>query len=163
MALARHISEVFVHSIGTPMPIPNTTLIAHHEIASEEVTLHSLWEHCRENRTEKVIYLHSKGSFHGHRANDLLRMFVTRGALSKECTNLPLTCNFCSSRMSPIPHPIPPGNMWLAVAGHLAQSFAYWVFVPVRSYSSPTCTPPSLFYPLRIARVRPHCTMVVQR
>ena len=34
----------------------------------------------------------------------------------------------------------------------------------VRSYSSPTCTSPSLFYPVRIARsVRPHCTMVVQR
>ena len=48
-------------------------------------------------------------------------MFLTRGALSKECTNLPLTCNVCSSRMSPMPHPHTPGNMWLARCDYVSK------------------------------------------
>jgi hypothetical protein len=103
------------------MHIPETTLIAHHDKASEEVTLHSLWEHCRENPSDKVIYLHSKGSFTVKRENDLLRKFLTQGALSKECADLPLTCNVCSSRMSPIPHPHTSGNMWLARCDYVSK------------------------------------------
>lgn len=48
-------------------------------------------------------------------------MFLTRGALSKECANLPNTCNVCSSRMSPIPHPHTPGNMWLARCDYVSK------------------------------------------
>ena len=42
LALARQKHPVFVHSIGTPMSIPNTTRIAHHKKANEGVTLLSL-------------------------------------------------------------------------------------------------------------------------
>jgi hypothetical protein len=124
MALVRVKHRVFVQSIGTPMSIPNTTLISHHDQASEMVTLDSLWNYCRKNRRQKVIYLHSKGSFHPHILNDVLRMFLTRGALSKECANLPFTCNVCSSRMSPVPHPHTPGNMWLARCNYVSKLLA---------------------------------------
>lgn len=113
--------QVFVNSIGTPMPITNTTLIAHHDDASEIVTLHSLWEHCAENLDGKVVYLHSKGSFHPSYQNDKIRRFLTEGALSKECADLPAACNVCSSRMSPIPHPHTSGNMWLARCSYIAK------------------------------------------
>ena len=46
--------------------------------------------------------------------NDKLRKFLTFGALSKECANMPDFCNVCASRMSPFPHPHTSGNMWTA-------------------------------------------------
>ncbi|KAG7374597.1 hypothetical protein IV203_013692 [Nitzschia inconspicua] len=112
---------VFVHSIGQEYPIPNTTLLQHHEQATEMVTLRSLWEYCREERNinASVVYLHSKGSFHPSALNDQLRKFNTLGALSDDCSNMPHTCNVCSSRFSPFPHPHPPGNMWQAKCSYV--------------------------------------------
>jgi hypothetical protein len=112
---------VYLHSIGKKLLIPNTTLLAHHESAEESITLESLWSYCRNNTNSKVIYLHAKGSFHPMRANDLLRRFLTRGALSDECANLPSSCNVCSSRFSPFPHPHTPGNMWLARCDYVSK------------------------------------------
>ena len=50
-----------------------------------------------------------------------MRMFLTRGALSKECAELPSTCNICSSRMSPVPYPHTSGNMWLARCDYVSK------------------------------------------
>ena len=105
--------RVFVRSIGVPLQIDNTTLIQHDNTGSEIETLAVLWQHCKDHTDEKVVYIHSKGSFHPSADNHLLRSFQTRGALSEECEDLPPSCNVCSSRMSPIPHPHAPGNMWL--------------------------------------------------
>jgi hypothetical protein len=105
---------VYVHSIGYRLTIPNSTVLQHHDEASELVTLHSLWQYCRIHPREKVVYLHSKGSYSNSVENMKLRKFLTTGALSAECSNLPATCNICSSRFSPLPHPHTPGNMWLA-------------------------------------------------
>ena len=113
--------KVFVHTIGTPLVVPNTTLIEHHAAAFEEVTLHSLWSHCVQHPDGHAVYLHSKGSYHPSPQNDLFRMFLTRGVLSKDCANLPATCNVCGSRMSPIPHPHMPGNMFLARCSYVAK------------------------------------------
>ena len=73
--------EVFVNSIGFPIPILNTTLIAHHESGDEQLTLHSLWKYCGANPHNSVAYLHSKGSFHPSSMNDQLRKFLTRATL----------------------------------------------------------------------------------
>lgn len=105
---------VFVQSIGEVTPIPNATLLGHYKEATEMVTLKSLWEYCQRHPLDKVVYLHSKGSFSDTPGNERLRRFLTFGALSKECSNLPNTCNVCSSRFSPLPHPHTSGNMWLA-------------------------------------------------
>jgi hypothetical protein len=112
---------VHAHSIGYSMDIPNTNLLEHHQEGTEIDSLYSLWEYCVFNPHSKVIYLHSKGSFHPKQANDDLRQFLTAGALSKECLQLPNTCNVCSSRMSPIPHPHTPGNMWLARCDYIQR------------------------------------------
>ena len=44
------------------------------------------------------------------------------GALSKECAMMPEdTCNVCSSRFSPVPHPHTSGNMWLARCDYIKK------------------------------------------
>lgn len=113
--------RVFAHSIGYPLKVPYTWQLAHHEKGSEMVTLHSVWEYCTVNPESKVVYLHSKGSFHPSTKNDALRSFLTAGALSPECFNLPPACNLCGSRFSPGPHPHIPGNMWLARCSYIRQ------------------------------------------
>jgi len=108
------VPQSIARSIGVPLQIENTTLPQHDEKGWEPQTLRLLWQQCKINTHDKIVYIHSKGSFHPNNDNDLLRRFLTRGALSEECSNLPSSCNVCSSRMSPIPHPHASGNMWLA-------------------------------------------------
>merc|ERR1712232_1058917 len=113
--------KVYVRSIGPALEIfdttenvENTTVLQHDSEGSELETLNLLWQYCQIYKEDKVVYLHSKGSYHPGRANELLRKYVTKGALSDECSNLPYQCNVCSSRFSPVPHPHTSGNMWLA-------------------------------------------------
>jgi len=118
--------QVFVTTIGVPqvdLPVPNAEIIQHHPEGGEELTLHELWNYCRSHpyHSTKVVYLHSKGSFHDNKKNTDLRKFITRAALSKECANLPDQCDVCSARMSPIPHPHSSGNMWLARCDYVAK------------------------------------------
>ena len=104
--------------------IANQTVhLGHYESGDEKLSLHALWEYCRNNNTKdaKVIYMHSKGSFNPSWENDNLRKYLSRGALSEECLGLSQTCNVCSSRMSPLPHPHTPGNMWLARCNYVKK------------------------------------------
>lgn len=120
-----HDANISITSIGHQLSsIPTNSFInAHHDEGGEDLTLHTLWEYCKHNNhpNVKVVYLHSKGSYHPTESNHKLRNFVTRGALSQECANLPNNCNVCSSRMSPLPHPHTSGNMWLARCDYIAQ------------------------------------------
>jgi hypothetical protein len=116
---------VYVHSIGKELPIPNTELLAHHATGGESVTLHSMWQYCQKHKGKKVVYMHSKGSFHSHERNELLRRFLTRSALSRQCAHKDeigsLSCNVCSGRFSPFPHPHCSGNMFLADCDYVAK------------------------------------------
>lgn len=125
---------VYVHSIGKELPIPNTELLGHHPVGEESVTLHSLWQYCQKHKEKKVVYLHSKGSFHNTEENDLLRRFITRSVLSRKCaykdkhensqngtTISSFSCNVCSSRFSPFPHPHTSGNMFLADCDYVSK------------------------------------------
>ena len=61
--------EVFVRSIGVPFEIENATLVRHDEDGDEAQTLALLWQYCKDHpnpadESAKVVYLHSKGSFH---------------------------------------------------------------------------------------------------
>lgn len=105
---------VLVNSIGYKMEVPNATMLGHYNNGTEMITLRSLWTYCKENPLDRVVYLHSKGSFTDTFQNGRLRRFLTTGALSEQCANLPDTCDVCSSRFSPLPHPHTSGNMWLA-------------------------------------------------
>lgn len=105
---------VYVNAIGHPLPIPGTELLQQYSEGSELVTLRSVWDYCANHTDEKVIYMHAKGVFTNTPENARLRRFLTEGVLSDECRNLPDSCDVCSSRFSPLPHPHTSGNMWLA-------------------------------------------------
>lgn len=115
--------EVAILSIGYPFrnTSPSARIIKHLSQGDEILTLQELWNYCQNNPSSKVIYLHSKGSFHASSRNDLLRIFITKGALSEECFHLSTDCNMCSSRMSPFPHLHSPGNMWLARCSYIRK------------------------------------------
>ena len=118
------VHKLEITSIGHRLSsIPNASIREHYTNGHESLTLHSLWEYCKshDDNNTKVVYLHSKGSYHDTKPNAKLRAFLTEGALSKECSNLPDTCNVCSSRMSPLPHPHTSGNMWLARCDYVAK------------------------------------------
>ena len=119
-----------VRSIGYPIEVlgnnSDVTVVHHHDAEGDEPgTLDLLWKHCTNevHSSNQVIYMHNKGSFHPSDANDKLRKFLTRGVLSEECENMPSTCNICSSRMSPLPHPhtSTPGNMWVAKCEYIKK------------------------------------------
>ena len=94
--------QVLIRSIGAKFKVNNATHIQHDNGGNEVVTLKLLWKYCQEKPSEKVVYLHNKGSFHPSKENDLLRKWLTRAALSEECASMPLSCNVCSWRMSPL-------------------------------------------------------------
>ena len=133
-------NHLVIRSIGAPIKtfekITNTTettsfgnstyatIDHHHDDKGDEAgTLNLLWQHCIDDvhSSDTVIYLHNKGSYHPSKANDMLRRFLTQGALSEECMSMPSTCNVCSSRMSPLPHPHTPGNMWVAKCEYIKK------------------------------------------
>mmetsp|Transcript_12860 Transcript_12860/g.22311 ORF Transcript_12860/g.22311 Transcript_12860/m.22311 type:complete len:355 (+) Transcript_12860:48-1112(+) len=130
---ARH--SLRIHSIGAIQKtselelepqlaaLAETTELIHHDEAQENSTLHDLWSYCRDPKvsSEVVVYLHSKGSFHPHQYQAEKREYMTIGAVSKECTNMPEMCNVCSSRMSPFPTPHTPGNMWAARCSYISK------------------------------------------
>ena len=109
-------------------------ILGRYETADEHVTLKALWDYCvkPQNKHKKVVYLHSKGSFTNSQNNGKLRRFLTAGALSKECATIgsnaskkgtgnSYSCNMCSSRFSPVPHPHTSGNMWLAKCSYVKK------------------------------------------
>jgi hypothetical protein len=128
--------KLFVVSLGydvTPSHlqfVPNdetrVKILEQRPQGDESVTLQMLWQYCQvvpdEDAHETlVVYLHSKGSFHPSRLNHALRKALTAGALSKECAELPDSCNVCSFRMSPLPFPHTPGNMWLSRCSYIKK------------------------------------------
>ena len=83
---------------------------------SEILTLQPLYEHCRANPTDRVVYAHNKGSFHDTPENERFRRFLMRGILADQgcATHQPATCDVCASRFSMLPHFHAPGNIWVA-------------------------------------------------
>lgn len=117
-----HDVNISINSIGHWIPyVPKQYTIEHCAEGGEDMTLHSLWGYCKANNSSesKVVYLHSKGSYHPDENNSRLRRFLTEGALSEECANSPNNCDVCSSRMSTHPHPHTSGNMWLARCSYI--------------------------------------------
>jgi hypothetical protein len=124
MALLIPEHHVLARTIGAQLEIENATHVQHEEEGTEMGTLKLLWDYCQKEdlpHGEIVVYLHNKGSFHPSKKNDLLRKWLTRAALSKECSSMPSSCNVCSYRMSPLPHPHTSGNMWAAKCEYIKQ------------------------------------------
>jgi hypothetical protein len=127
--------RVFVRSIGSQFPIENITRIQHDQKGSEVETLGLLWNYCLEDHhaDDTVVYIHNKGSFTPTKENTILRRLITPAALSRECSHMPSSCNTCSFRFSPLPHPHSPGNMWAARCSYIK------LLMDPRKFLSRTC------------------------
>ena len=101
----------------------------------EPNTLTHLFEHCRTRPSERVVYLHNKGSLHASRANRDLRQALTKAALSIDCTagrrsSGASGCAVCGFEFRPQPQPAIPGNMWSADCSYIAT------LIPPRTFAS---------------------------
>jgi hypothetical protein len=95
--------------------------LEHKAAGNEVITLQHLFDHCAQNPTGRVLYMHNKGSFHNTPANVVFRRFLTKGVWSDACQNMPLACSACASRFSPLPHHHYPGNMWVARCEYVSR------------------------------------------
>lgn len=104
-------------TVGEEVRIANCSqckYIAHYKRDAAMETLQHLYRHCLANRSERVIYMHTHSTSYQEAANAKLRRFATKAVASRPCLTMPETCNVCSARFSPLPHPHAPGNMWVA-------------------------------------------------
>jgi hypothetical protein len=123
------VSEVRYITVAGPekstYPCSKCRKLAHFEEGFEELTLQYLYDHCVQNGSEYVVYMHNKGSFHSSDLNMQLRQFLLSGVFSEQCltkgANKSKQCDVCSSRFSPFPHPHMPGNMWAARCDYIAR------------------------------------------
>ena len=114
------------HNQTIPRNFNHTTLrkctqIAAIEKGSEMVTLAQLHNYCQEpgKSFDKVVYLHSKGTYTSNPANDSLRTILMKAILSTEC--LKGNCDACSTLVQFIPSPHYMGNMWVADCSHISK------------------------------------------
>eukprot|EP00438_Fugacium_kawagutii_P016857 Skav219689 [mRNA] locus=scaffold817:135089:135880:- [translate_table: standard] len=112
-----------ISQLGLDPEVSTTATFRHVDSGQENVTLHEVWSYCQfANPSQVVVYTHSKGSFHRKRPGQVkLREYLSVGALSPECLSMPDACNVCSARMSPLPHPHVPGNMWAARCSYISK------------------------------------------
>ena len=92
---------------------------------NEEITLTKLWNHCKQNRGDRVIYLHNKGSFHRSTNNIKTRRLSTRAAVSEACLGMPLDketypCNVCGLTFHLLPLMHWTSNMWAAECAYIS-------------------------------------------
>ena len=89
----------------------------------EEKTLQSLYEHSKRmiemgHNDYRVVYMHSKGTYHSSFLNDSLRRHLTKAIFSDECNIISMTdmpdCNVCSLTFLAFPGFHTPGNMWVS-------------------------------------------------
>ena len=96
---------------------------------SELTTLRYLYQYCQDQPlTGRVVYIHDKGSFTNTPRNRKLRVALTRGAFSEECTEMPSEsddsrdkCDICSAQFSVFPTPHTPGNMFVADCDYIVK------------------------------------------
>jgi len=124
-----NLSSIFIgpknSSVTAMLECPTCHLLEHLQEGSEHVTLQHLYDHCLQHRSERVVYMHSKASFHASEWNNQIRRFLMRGIWSNSCHSQEMfeKCTACGSRFSPMPHHHYPGNMWVARCDYVARLF----------------------------------------
>ena len=112
----------------------------HAKTGSEDFTLQALFEFCRtvqrnmetRHHEHRVVYLHSKGSYHHSRVNENWRYHLTSAALHPSCLssidNTSTRCHVCGLQFFTEWAPFFPGNMWTAQCSYVAK------LIPPRSF-----------------------------
>ena len=95
-------------------PMTNTT-------GGETTTLHRLHSHCLRNPSDRVFYIHSKGTFNPRDAQEILRRNNIKAIVDCWTMGGLEHSDVCGLRVSPLPHPHFSGNMWWARCQHVAR------------------------------------------
>lgn len=93
------------------------------EEGDESSTIQPLFEYCKANPFDKVMYIHSKGTFTPTTKNDALRNMLMKAVTSTECVGMPSdgSCSACSSRNSAVPTNHFVGNMYIAQCEYIQK------------------------------------------
>ena len=142
-------SQQMVHLCHSLHPRLDCQLLQYHTEESEAVTLQDLYDYCNSSSdiagtattsssnsnstknnqassttstTTRVVYLHSKGSYHSQHTNHIWRRQMTDAALHPHCLNPPNnTCDVCGAQFY-IKYAIMfPGNMWTAKCSYVRR------------------------------------------
>ena len=101
--------------------------LQHYTNATEYVTLSNLHEYCHtqhvlDDPTKRVVYLHSKGSFHDHGKQTPWRRQLTNASLHPDCLYPPNeTCDVCGAQYYTMFASMFPGNMWTAKCSYIRK------------------------------------------
>jgi hypothetical protein len=96
--------------------------LGHHKSGFEDLTLEHLRGYCLAHPSERVVYLHNKGSFHSYPFNNRWRRVLTLGALAKDCVAPPVDrCDVCGFMWYTVFSVIVPGNMFAAKCDYVAK------------------------------------------
>jgi hypothetical protein len=96
----------------------------HFDSAFEDVTLEMVYEHCYTHRhtDAKVVYLHSKGSYHESHQNMHWRRALLQAVLHHECLiSRPDQCNVCGLQFWPVWNAFFPGNFFAADCAYVSK------------------------------------------
>jgi hypothetical protein len=91
---------------------------------NEVMMLQPLHEYCVRNPLDRVIYIHTKGTYSVKASNDRLRNVLMKAVMSTECVDMPAkngTCNACSTQLAAFPVAHYPGNMWVAECAYVKK------------------------------------------
>ena len=96
----------------------------HYNQAEESVTLQDVYQFCHTdyaiNSETRVVYIHSKGSYHSSAKNDNWRRELTRSLLHPDCLQPPDSqCDVCGVQFYTHFAFIFPGNMWTAKCSYI--------------------------------------------
>jgi hypothetical protein len=96
--------------------------MAHFTNGSESYTLEQLRQHCVAHSADRVVYLHSKGSYHANYKNEAWRKALTFGATAKECVDPPDDrCTVCGILFYTQFTNFIPGNMFSAKCDYVSK------------------------------------------
>lgn len=97
--------------------------LQHVEEGFEESTLGAMYEYCQEHDEERVVYLHTKGSYHYSQSQDYWRQHLTKAAMSSDCIQRAHAsgCELCGLLFLPRPTLHFTGNMFNAQCAYIRK------------------------------------------
>lgn len=95
--------------------------LKHVDDGFEEYTLTTLYEHCQQHVDDRVLYLHTKGSYHYSKNQNHWRMHMTDAVVSQECIERAHNenCDLCGLLFLPQPALHYTGNMFNAKCSYI--------------------------------------------
>jgi hypothetical protein len=118
-------------------PILKCEMMHYYPQGNEELTLQALFDYCQYHPTDRVIYIHNKGSFRKERGNTKIRRLSTTAVSSHACLEMPLSedypCNVCGLTFQSKPYFHMTANMWVAECTYVRQLLPPKVYTLLRT------------------------------